>query len=168
MLRSLRFPGAVVVAQGPRFVCFYHGWGDQFDGNITTPKLTSELVCPAVSADDKYRVSCMRYGRVCARACVRACGRCPWLPACVLRQRRRGTGWLLPRPPPQDARLLLPCLETVGCVMARERKGGGHEEARSLAGAWSRGCRRAADSWQQSAGGGRRAAAEWRQLLRMC
>jgi len=56
VLRSVRFPGAVVVAQGPRFVCFYHGWGDEFMGSIVTPKLTPDLVAPTVCADDKYRV----------------------------------------------------------------------------------------------------------------
>ena len=55
-MRSVKFPGAVVVALGPRFVCFYHGWGDVHDNNIITPMLTTELVCPAVCADVKYRV----------------------------------------------------------------------------------------------------------------
>jgi len=66
VLRSQRFPGAVVVAHGPRFVCFYHGWGEQFDGRVTTPKLTTELVCPKVCADDVYRVSFRRGGGVAA------------------------------------------------------------------------------------------------------
>ena len=56
VLRSMRFPGAVVVAQGPRFVCFYHGWGDEFRRTLVTPKLTPDLVAPSVCADDKYRV----------------------------------------------------------------------------------------------------------------
>jgi len=56
VMRSMRFPGAVVVARGPRFVCFYHGWGDVYDDKIVTPMLTADLVCPAVCADEKYRV----------------------------------------------------------------------------------------------------------------
>jgi hypothetical protein len=46
----------VVVAQGPRFVCFYHGWGDEFRRTLVTPQLTPDLVAPSVCADDKYRV----------------------------------------------------------------------------------------------------------------
>ena len=48
--------GAVVAAQGPRFVCFYHGWGDETRVEPVTPMLTSELVCPEVASDGKYRV----------------------------------------------------------------------------------------------------------------
>ena len=57
MLRSLRFPGAVVVAQGARFVCFYNGGGQEVNNKLVTPMLTTEIDCPQVAADDKYRVS---------------------------------------------------------------------------------------------------------------
>jgi hypothetical protein len=56
VMRSLRFPGAVVVAQGPRFVCFYHGWGDVFDEDLTTPKLMPNLVW---SVNFHLHVSCV-------------------------------------------------------------------------------------------------------------
>ena len=155
-----------MVAQGPRFVCFYHGWGDQFDGNMITPKLTSELVCPTVSADDKYRVSCMRCGRVCVRVCVRGMPLAACLCAAAATARR-----LLPAapptppPPPQAAGLLLPCLETLGCVMARERRGVVGMRKRE---AWRGRGHMVADG--QQAAGSRRwavgAAADWR--LGMC
>lgn len=56
VMRSVRFPGAVVVAHGPRFVCFYHGWGDEYKRQLVTCKLTPQLVCPLIQADNKYRV----------------------------------------------------------------------------------------------------------------